>query len=138
MEQQKKSLWLNRNWKWAIPVGCLAPILVCGGFFTVLITVVFGMMKSSTPYTESLAAVKANIQIQQALSVPIEASYFVTGNVEASGQSGNADLQYTVSGPKGAGIVYVVATKAAGKWTFGTFVVEVESTGERINLLPLQ
>ena len=36
--------WFGRNWKWVVPVGCLTPILVCGGFFTLIFGAVFGML----------------------------------------------------------------------------------------------
>jgi len=119
-----------------VPVGCLAPVLACGGFVTLILMLVFGLIKSSAPYTESLAAVRANAEVQRELGLPLEPSFFVGGSVNTSGNSGDADISYSVSGPKGTGTVYAVAGKEAGEWKFSTLVLELKETGERINLLP--
>ena len=121
-----------------MPVGYLTPVLVCGGFLTLIFMLVFGMIKSSTPYTESLAAIRANAEVQRALGDGIEPGFFVMGNINTSGTSGDADLTYAVSGSNGSGTVYTVAKKATGKWTFTTVLVEIEQSGERIDLLSQQ
>lgn len=136
MPEQPKRSWWSRNWKWAGPLGCLTPVLACGGFFTFIVVIVFGIIKSSPPYIDSLAEVRANPQAQQALGDPIEPSLIVSGNFETSGNSGSADIAYEVTGPKGSGTVYVVAEQAIGQWTFTTLVLEVEGSSERIDLLP--
>ena len=53
-----------------------------------------------------------------------------------NGGSGNADLTIPISGPKGKGTLYVVATKSAGEWTYSKLVVKIDSTGETIDLGP--
>ena len=138
MSEQPERTWWSRNWKWVVPAGCLTPVLVCGGFVALILTLVFGMIKSSPPYTESLAAVKANAEAQQELGNPIEPGFFVTGGIETSGDSGDADITYAVSGPNGSGTVHAVADKAAGQWTFTTLELAIEATGQRIDLLPQQ
>jgi len=120
---------------WVVPVGCLLPIVTIGGCLTAVFVFVFGMLKSSDAYTHSLAAVRADSELQAALGEPIEPGYFVTGNINVSGSAGHADLFYDVTGPKGTGTVYVVADKQAGQWTFETLVVEIGSSGQRIDVL---
>ena len=128
--------WWSRNWMWAAPVGCLAPVLICGGLITVLMITIFGMMKSAEPYTASLAAAQAHPQVQAALGTPIEAGAMVTGEINLENSSGHADLSYSISGPQGEGTVYVAGDKSAGQWTYDTMTVQIEATGERIDLLP--
>jgi hypothetical protein len=135
MIEQTKRSWWGRNWKWVVPVGCLTPIVICGGFVALLLAVVFGAIKSSGPYTESLAAVNQHPKAQQMLGDPIEAGFFVAGSVNVSGSSGNADISYSVSGPKGEATVYVVAEKTAGEWDFKTLVLESKESGDRLDLL---
>ena len=53
MDQSQKRSWWNRNWKWVVPAGCLTPILVCGGFITLVFVFVFGAIKSSDVYIDS-------------------------------------------------------------------------------------
>ena len=126
--------WWSRNWKWAVPVGCVTPVLVCGGFITAIVMIVFGVIKSSDAYTESLARAQNSKQVQAVLGEPIEAGVFVTGNVSISGDSGHADLTIPITGPKGPAILYVVAKKVAGKWQYSRMEVAPEN-GEPIDLL---
>ena len=122
---------------WVVPAGCLIPVVLCGGFVALILAVVFGAIKSSAPYTESLAAVKQHPEAQQLLGDPIEPGFFVTGSINVSGSSGDADIAYSVSGPEGSGTVYVVAEKTAGEWDFKTLTLESAETGDRIDLLPV-
>jgi hypothetical protein len=129
-----KRSWWGRNWFWVVPVGCLLPILSCGGFFALIVTLVFGMLKSSQPYTDSLATLQSDQRVVVALGTPIEADFMVTGQININGPSGNADISYGVSGPLGSADVHVVANKSAGQWTFTEFVVDPDG-GQRIDML---
>ena len=135
MNQQHQGNWWGRNWKWFVPVGCSSAIILFVTFIVILLTFVFGLMKSSDAYKEALAKVKTHPAVKTSLGTPIEEGMFVTGNISISGPSGQADLAIPVSGPRGKGTVYVVATKSAGQWTFSTLAVEIKKTKERINLL---
>ena len=53
-----------------------------------------------------------------------------------NGPSGSADLAIPISGPNGAGTIYVKAKKVAGIWEYSILEVAIERAGERINLLP--
>ena len=66
---------------------------------------------------------------------PIKEGLLVAGNINIRGSSGEADLAIPISGPKGKAILYAVATKSAGKWTFRTLEVAMEASGERIDIL---
>ena len=92
MTEQVRRSWWGRNWKWVVPAGCLVPVVICGGFVALLITVVFGAIKSSGAYTESLALVKQHPVAQQLLGDPIEPGFIVTGSINVSGPSGDAGL----------------------------------------------
>ena len=123
--------WLERNWKWFIPACFLIPVFLCSGGVVLL----FGAIKSSGAYQQSLAWVTAHPDVEAALGTPIEAGFLVTGNIQVSESSGNAELAYTVSGPDDSGSVYVVATKYRGSWAFETLRVVTETGGEEIDLL---
>jgi Cytochrome oxidase complex assembly protein 1 len=60
----------------------------------------------------------------------------LSGNTSVNGGSGNADLSIPISGPRGKGTIYAVATKSAGEWTYSKLVVKIESTGATIDLAP--
>jgi hypothetical protein len=126
--------WWQRNWKWFVPVS-LGSIVVFFSFIMLIVTFVFGLMKSCDAYKGALAMAQNNPYVQEALGSPIEDGLLVMGNITVNGSSGHADLSIPVSGPHGRGRIFVLATKSAGQWTFQTLVVDIETTNERIDLI---
>jgi hypothetical protein len=110
-------------------------LLLVGGFVFFIIAVVFGAMKSSDAYKMALAKAKADPRVVSALGSPIEDGFFATGKTNVSGTSGQADMTVPLSGPKGKGTLYFVASKFAGQWTFSKLMVEIANNGERIDLV---
>jgi Cytochrome oxidase complex assembly protein 1 len=133
--QPQRTNWWGRNWKWFVPTGCLGILLLVAGFIFVIVTIVFGAMKSSDAYKAALARAKADPRVVTTLGSPITDGFFVSGKTNVSGTSGQADMTIPISGPKGKGTVYFVASKFAGKWTFSKLMVEVADTGQRIDLI---
>ncbi len=127
----RKRSWFGRNWLWFVPLVCLVPILACGG----IVMLVFGLLKSSDAYTESLRMVRAHPKVVAAVGEPMEPGFLVTGQVNLNNDAGNADLTYEITGPGDVGTVHVIASKAGGKWTFRTLDVRMKSTGTHINVL---
>ena len=109
-------------------------LLLAAGFVFIIFSIAFGAMKSSDAYKAALAKAKADPRVVNALGSPIKDGFFVSGTTNVNGSSGHADLTVPISGPKGAGTIYFVASKFAGEWTFSKLVVEVGKTGERIDL----
>jgi len=135
MDQQQDKNWWDKNWKWFIPVGCLGSLVLFTGFIALIMCLVFGMMKSSGAYKDAVAKAKAHASVQKTIGTPIKEGMFITGNINVSGPSGQANLSIPISGPQGKGTIYVVAAKSAGQWTFSTLVVEIKVTKQRIDLL---
>ena len=131
----KQTSWWQRNWKWFVPVGCLGLLVLFTGFIALIVSVVFGILKSSEVYQVALDAARSEPAVEMALGTPIEEGLFVTGNINVSGSSGNADLAIPISGPEDEGTIYAVAEKSAGQWAFSILEVEIKTTGERIDLL---
>lgn len=134
--QEKSRTWWQRNWKWFVPVAGLGFLALFAAFIMLIITIVFGMVKSSDVYKDALMTAQTNPAVVQALGSPIEAGIFVMGSINVSGPSGQADLAIPISGPNGKGTIFAVATKRAGRWTFSKLVVEIKTTKEKINLTP--
>jgi hypothetical protein len=109
--------------------------LLLAGFVFFIIAVVFGALKSSDAYKMALAKAKADPRVISALGSPIEDGFFASGSTNVSGTSGQADMTVPISGPKGKGTIYFVASKFAGKWTFSKLMVEMANSGERIDLI---
>ena len=133
--QPPRPHWWGRNWKWFVPTGCLGMLLLVACFVFVIVSIVFGAMKSSDAYKGALARAKADPRVVSALGSPITDGLFVSGKTNVSGTSGQADMTVPISGPKGKGTIYFVASKFAGKWTFSKLMVEVADTGQRIDLI---
>ena len=135
MDQKHEKNWWNRNWKWFVPVGCLGSLILFVGFIALIVCLVFGMMKSSDVYKQALAKAKARPAVQATIGTPIEEGLLITGNINVSGPSGQANLSIPISGPDGKATIYLVAAKSAGQWSFSTLVVEIKQTRQRIDLL---
>jgi hypothetical protein len=127
--------WFGRNWKWFIPTGCLSIVLIVVAGIGTVVYVAFSAIKSSDIYQESLNKAKSNAAVVRELGEPVEAGWQISGNINVSGNSGNADVKIPVSGPKKSGAIYVSAIKKQGKWDFSVLEVEIEGETRRINLL---
>ena len=138
MAQQQNQNWWGRNWKWFVPVGCLGLLTISVGFVSVIFFFVFSLMKSSDVYKEAIVIAEAHPSVQEAIGTPLKEGTFVSGNLNTSGPSGEADLAIPISGPNGKGTIYAVAEKSAGQWNFSILVVELKETGKRLDLLDNQ
>jgi hypothetical protein len=132
--------WWSRNWTWVVPVGCLAPLVVCCGGIGLLVTFVFGAIKSSEPYREAVARTRASPALQAELGQPIQPGFLPTGSISTAvnvpgGETGHADLSIPVSGPKGAATLRVVAEKLDGEWKYTTLEALVPGRQRPIDLL---
>ncbi len=117
-------------------MGCVTVFAVlCGGFVFTLVMGVTQFIKSAEPYQDSLAQIQQSAEMQRLLGEPIQDGTFVSGQLSINNDSGEADFQYSVSGPIGSASVHVVATKSEGKWTYSTLDVTPDD-GEPRSLLP--
>ena len=107
-----------------------------GAFAAFLVFVIFGALKQTDVYKTAVARAKSNSQVIAALGQPIEEGWFLSGSTKVNGGSGTADLSIPISGPKGKGTIYAVATKSAGQWNYSKLEVKIDSTGETIDLGP--
>jgi len=122
--------WWSRNWKWFVPTGCFTLMLLFGLFIALIFSVVLGSIKSSDAYKQAVARARANPTVVEKLGTPITEGYFVSGNINVQNDSGNADLQIPISGPKGKAVIYAVASKRAGQWEYSRLTVAIEGQPE--------
>ncbi len=66
---------------------------------------------------------------------PIESGWLITGSINRSGSSGDADLSIPLRGPDGHGRLYVIADRRAGKWSFELAEVRLDGAADRVDLL---
>ena len=55
MDSKPAPNWWARNWKWLVPAGCLIGVAGVEGFIALIVGLVFGLIKSTTPYQQALA-----------------------------------------------------------------------------------
>lgn len=82
----------------------------------------------------SLAKIQKDTNVIELIGTPMETGFWVTGSVSTSGPSGEAELQYTISGPKGDAEAYVIAYKKMEQWYLFEVVVFDEVTKQRIQV----
>jgi hypothetical protein len=128
--------WLGRNWFWAVPVGCLVPLLVCGGCVSVLFVTIFGAIRSSEPYREAVATALASPEVKAELGEPLEVGFWTNGNIQINNGGGKADFQIPIKGPKKSGTIYVEATRDGDDWDYTRLELELEGGGKRVDLRP--
>lgn len=139
-----KWAWQKRTWrdiehfkrtqkKWAIS-GLVFWVVVLPAF----IFMIEGIMKNSEAYKMSLATVQNNPQVIEVIGSPIESGFFVSGSVQTSGSSGEAELNYKIIGPNGEGITYVAAKKKLGKWNIVELATYFEDIDKRIDIIKPQ
>ena len=99
------------------------------------VLIVFSAVKSTDVYKDALTRAKAHPAVIEALGSPVTDGFFVSGNTNVNGASGETNLSIPVSGPKGKGTIYVAATKSLGRWNYSGLIFEIAETHQRIDLL---
>ena len=101
-----------------------------------VVTLAFGFMKSSEPYQHAVTIASSNPDVVRELGRPLVPGWYVTGNFNLSGTSGETDMAIPLKGALRRGTVYVVAKKKNGIWTYNTLQVLVDGHEFPIELLP--
>ncbi len=107
---------------------------IVAALFSGLFGRVSGPMESSWAYEEGLTLVRSDRRVAELLGEPIEAER-PDGKVRTSGETGDAELNIALRGPRGLGTLHVVARKRYEKWAFESAVVDDDDGLVRIDLL---
>jgi len=127
--------WFSRNWKWAVPLGCLGTLAMFVALVGAMVMLVMGAMRTSDAYQIATSSALEHPAVIDALGEPIVVGWFVSGNINVHGASGEANLSVPLHGPRGSATLYIVADKVAGEWIFERMEVAFADSGERVNLL---
>jgi hypothetical protein len=119
---------------WFVPTGCITLIVLFVAFILGIVLVAFGAMKSSDAYKLAVGRAKSDPRVIEAIGIPIKESWFVSGSTNVNGPTGKSDLAISIHGPKGPAKIYAVGEKSGGQWEYSKLAVEVEKTGETIDL----
>lgn len=115
-------------------IGCSIIVVLGVACVAVLVLVVFGAIKHSDVYKGALNRVSSDPRVIAALGQPVEAGWYVTGNVNISNGKGNANITFPISGPKGKARVEVVASNDGSRWEYSTLTV-TPANGPPIDVL---
>lgn len=132
--------WRNRSWpdietfrrtqrawaRWALVAWAGAAVAVI-----LLVTLTTSMMATSEPYQIAQAELTSDSKIIELLGQPIELGTPTGKMSSAAGGTGEAQLQFSVSGPKAQGKAYITAIKELGAWRVDRIAVDLEN-GTRI------
>jgi len=123
---------------WIIAGAIVGLVLIILLFIAGLVTLVFGSMKSSDPYRHAVQVATHDPRVIAALGAPVNTGWLISGSVNISNDSGNADLAIPLSGSMHKGTIHVVAKKSDGVWSYENLSVRIPETEERIDLLSPQ
>ena len=131
----EKKGWWERNWYWMLAVGCLTPILACGGCLGFFALFVKDKIENFGPYNDAVAIAVAHPVIVEELGEPIEAGFALQSNVQINNGEGSANLNIPLSGPRGSAHLRVVAIKSGGDWTFTKLKAHVDGLANLLGAL---
>jgi hypothetical protein len=127
--------WFGRNWKWFVPCLVVTFAAVVTLFVFSLLSLAFGMMRSSEAYQTAITRAQQNPAVWAKIGHPFRVGKLLSGSIHLNGDSGDAEMSIPISGDQGSGHILVGAKKRAGKWTYQTLEVRVDSDGTVIPLL---
>lgn len=127
--------WWLRHWRWTVLLLCLLCLSVFAGIALLFISALFGVMRSSEVYTTAMQRMREHPQVAAALGTPIEPGWYLSGELNISGASGEANLRIPIAGPKGDAALSVEAEKSAGRWMYSTLMVKIDGQDAPIDLL---
>ena len=135
--------WRNGRWdgvehfrrvqrQWAIwgAVILVVLLVIFGGLFGGL----FYGFKHSAAYELGAEKLRASAVAAEVLGTPITTG-FPFGKINVSGGSGNAVLNFSASGPKAAGRVFLQAVKKNGVWSIKRMMLKPEGSNEEIDIV---
>lgn len=127
--------WWKRNWKWVVPIGgCLTVLLLVVFFIGSLFYGVSSILEESEPYTYALEKINNDPQLVELLGAPIEKDGMPQGNLNWDNGKKNADMKIPIAGPKGNGMLFIVAHGENDTWIYDEIRVTIKEN-EEFNLL---
>jgi hypothetical protein len=137
MEPKIKQSWWKRNWKWVVPTGgCLTIIIIVIAFLS------YGVYQFTDKLSEETSVfafigiiqkVQKSVEVREALGSPIRFDGLQDEGYDPE-DSNKLNLNFEIQGAQSDGQLRVIADKTEDGWSYTTFTVTVEETGEIIDL----
>lgn len=115
----------------AVAIGCIV-ILILGAIGVIGIgVVVLGALKHTDAYQHARDKAISDPRVVDRLGAPVEAGWWVSGNVHTEGSNGVATIKFPISGSRGKATVNADATLENGSWTYQRIVVHPDVHPDR-------
>jgi hypothetical protein len=125
--------WFSRHWKWVLGLGCLLPMLCCGGMAALGAFGLFSAIKDSPVYLDVVARVAGSPQAAEALGAPVGLEGFPIANINTRNGVTHIELTLSAAGSKARGKVFVTAKQEDGRISYQRFEL-VTDKGETVDL----
>jgi Cytochrome oxidase complex assembly protein 1 len=109
-------------------------VVLLGAGIAVGIFYFLDKFKHSAAYELTVAKLEASPVATGALGSPISAG-FPFGKISITDASGKAELNFSATGPKAAGTVFVEAVKKDGVWSITRLSLKLDGSDKEIDLL---
>jgi hypothetical protein len=116
-------------WK-ALAIGCSIIIVLGLAALVALFVFVFSVIKRSDVYREAYTRAANDPRVVAALGTPIEKGWWVMGSVHIDDNTGTANIDFPISGPKGNARVHAAASRESDAWSYSSLVVRPAAGGE--------
>lgn len=117
--------WWSRNWKWAVPVGCLGVFASCMCFGVIAVFTGFTAAKKNTAAVNAIAIATGDSEVQAVLGPPIHEGSMWQSSVSYNDGVSTAEFGIPLEGSKASGVLHIEATKHNEEWTYQRLDVEV-------------
>ncbi|HVG57859.1 MAG TPA: cytochrome c oxidase assembly factor Coa1 family protein [Hyalangium sp.] len=118
--------WFSRNWKWAVPVGCLGIIASCICVGAIAGYMGFNAVKNNAAYLQALTIAMGDDEVQATLGTPIDPGTFPQeSSVKYDNGRGTARFAMPLKGSKVEGVLRVEAIKTGNEWEYQVLQVDV-------------
>ena len=130
-----KKSWFKRNWKWVVPVGCLSFVILFTGLIIGGLFWGFSKITSDNDVTKhAINIINQNPEVQQKLGTNIIKDGMFRGNISITNDTGEANVSVPIRGTKGSGTAIIVGEKEFDKWNYEKIIVQIDETGELIQI----
>jgi len=113
-----------------VAIGCVVIILLGAIAAVAVVGIAFGAIKHTDVYRHARDRATSDPRVIARLGPPVEAGWWVTGNVHTENSSGAATVKFPISGSRGKATVDADATLENGSWTYQRIVVHPDGGGD--------
>ncbi|MFV0176112.1 cytochrome c oxidase assembly factor 1 family protein [Empedobacter falsenii] len=92
------------------------------------------LTSNSDVMKHAMNIINHNPEIRQKLGTDIETDGMYKGNISISNNKGEANITVPIKGTKGTGSAIIVGKKEFDKWIYEKIAVQIDETGEVIQI----